>query len=216
MRKAIIFDVDGTLVDTNYLHAVTWWEAFRQHGRTVAMTDVHAAIGMTSDRLLARLVPDDRSDDDAVTAAHSALYGQYHSRLQAFPGAADLLRACRKGGADVVLATSASEHELSALRAALDADDAITAATSSADIERSKPAPDIVEAALAHTDAAADEAVFVGDAVWDVKAAARAGMPCVAVLSGGIPRADLEEAGAVAVYDDVAGLLAGLDESPLR
>ncbi|MBW8481719.1 HAD family hydrolase [Actinomadura parmotrematis] len=218
MRDAVIFDVDGTLVDTTYLHAVCWWEAFRQHDRHVPMADVHRAVGMGSDKLLDAVLPDDRdrADDDGMTSAHAVLYAQYHSRLRAFDGAADLLRACHGRGARTVLASSAAEEELRALRAALDADDAIDAATSSSDVKESKPAPDLVEAAVSRAGVDAGQAIFVGDAVWDVKAAARAGMPCVAVLSGGVPRADLEEAGAVAVYADVAALLADLDGSPLN
>lgn len=217
MTDAVIFDVDGTLVDTNYLHAVTWWEAFRQYGHPVDMAAVHRAIGMGSDKLLDRLLPDgrDRDGDDAMRAAHRALYAVFWPRLRAFAGAADLLRACAARGMTVVLASSADGSEMGALLAALDADDAITAATSSADAEQSKPAPDIVQVALERAGVAADGAVFVGDTVWDVHACRRAGLPCVAVLTGGIGPDELREAGAVAVYDGVADLLDHLDESPL-
>ena len=217
MADAVIFDVDGTLVDTNYLHAVTWWEACRQRGHDVPMARVHRAIGMGSDKLLDHLLPADRDTkaDDDLRAAHKALYGEYWARLRAFEGAADLLRACAKRGAKVVLASSASEREMKALRAALDAEDAIMAATSSADAEQSKPAPDIVEVALSRAGVRPEQAVFVGDTVWDVEACRRAGLPCVAVLTGGIGRQELVEAGAVAVYDSVAELLDKLDESPI-
>jgi phosphoglycolate phosphatase-like HAD superfamily hydrolase len=113
----------------------------------------------------------------------------------------------------VVLASSASEPEMKALRAALDADDAITAATSSDDVEQSKPAPDIVQVTLDRAGASPEQAVFVGDTVWDVKACEKAGVPCIAVLTGGISRHELTEAGAVAVYDSVADLLRRLDGS---
>jgi HAD superfamily hydrolase (TIGR01509 family) len=215
MADAVIFDVDGTLVDTNYLHAVCWWEACRQYGRHVNMTDVHHAIGMGSDKLLDHLLPDDRDADDDIRATHRALYGEYWTRLQAFEGAADLLRACASRGKTVVLASSASADELTALRATLDADDAITAATSSSEAGESKPAPDLVSIALDRADVPPDRAVFVGDTVWDVHACRKAGVPCVGVLTGGLSEAELRDAGAVAVYPSTAELLSGLDESPL-
>ena len=133
--------MDGTLVDTNYLHAVTWWQAFGQAGYQVPMADIHRAIGMGSDRLLDKLLPADRDQDaDAdVRAAHSTLYATYWSRLRPLAGAADLLRACKHRGLAVVLASSADEPEFKALRAALDAEDAIDAAISPAMSSRPSP-----------------------------------------------------------------------------
>ncbi|MFD0690646.1 HAD family hydrolase [Actinomadura fibrosa] len=218
MIDAVLFDVDGTLVDTNYLHATSWWQAFRQYGHTVPTASVHRAIGMGSDKLLDAVLPSgrDRSADDAISSAHGALYAQYWDRLAPFDGAADLLRACASRGARVILASSAAEPEMRALRAALGADDAIADATSASEVEESKPAPDLVELALRRAGVPADRAVFVGDTRWDVEAAARVGLPCVGVLSGGWARAELEEAGAAAVYDDVRALLDDLDASPLN
>ncbi len=206
---AVLFDVDGTLVDTNYLHAVTWWEAFAQAGHDVAMTDIHRAIGMGSDQLLDRLLPRDRDKDQdpAIRAAHSALYSTYWSRLRPLRGATDLLRACKKRGLTVVLASSADEPEFNALRAALDAEDAIDEATFSGDVEQSKPAPDLVQVALDKAGVTPDGAVFVGDTVWDVQASQKAGVRCVGFLSGGISRGELAEAGAAQVYDGPADLL---------
>jgi HAD superfamily hydrolase (TIGR01509 family) len=217
MADAVIFDVDGTLVDTNYLHAVCWWEAFRQKDHHVDMAEIHRAIGMGSDKLLDHLLPEDRDRDadDALADAHKALYAAYWTRLRAFDGAADLLRACADRGMTVILASSASSDELAALRAALDADDVITAATSSSDAEQSKPAPDIVGIALDRAGVEPGQAVFVGDSVWDVHACRKAGVTCVAVRSGGICAEDLREAGAVAVYDGVAELLRRIEDSPL-
>src|SRR5579875_1883059 len=125
--KAVLFDVDGTLVDTNYLHTVAWWEAFAQAGHDVAMAEIHRSIGQGSDRMLDELLPRDRDRDadSDITTAHSALYSVYWSRLRPLPGAAKLLRACHDQGLRVVLASSADPHELKVLRAALDADDAI-------------------------------------------------------------------------------------------
>jgi HAD superfamily hydrolase (TIGR01509 family) len=214
---AALFDVDGTLVDTNYLHTVTWWQAFGQAGHVVAMTDIHRAIGMGSDLMLDRLLPDgrDRAADADIRTSHSALYAAYWSRLRPLPQAAGLLRACRRRGLAVVLASSADEPEFGVLRAALDAEDAIDAATFSGDVEASKPAPDLVEVALDKAGVPAREAVFVGDTVWDVQASQKAGVPCIGLLSGGISRDELTTAGAAQVYTDPAELLAGLDGSLL-
>jgi HAD superfamily hydrolase (TIGR01509 family) len=214
---AVLFDVDGTLVDSNYLHAVCWWEAFTQAGHDVPMARIHRAIGMGSDQLLDALLPAvrDPDGDDGIRAAHGALYATYWSRQRPLPGAADLLRACKKRGLTVVLASSADALELAVLRAALDADDAIDEATSSADVERSKPAPDLVQVALDQARVPPDAAVFVGDTVWDVRACGKAGVPCIGLLSGGIGRAELLGAGAAEVYDGPKELLDALPLSIL-
>ena len=214
---AALFDVDGTLVDTNYLHAVTWWQAFAQAGHVVTMTDIHHLIGMGSGQMLDRLLPGDRDrDGDAVLrTSHTALYATYWSRLQPLPQAADLLRACQRRGLAVVLASSASEPELEALRAALNAEDAINATTFSGDVDASKPAPDLVEVALEKAGVAASNAVFVGDTIWDVQACQKAGVPCIGLLSGGISRDELLTAGAAQVYTGPAELLADLGSSLL-
>ncbi|HEY0696647.1 MAG TPA: HAD family hydrolase, partial [Micromonospora sp.] len=207
----------GTLVDTTYLHTVSWWQAFRQVGRDVPMATIHRAVGMGSDRILDHLLgPDrDRAADPALRAGHDSLFAQYWARLRPLPGAVDLLRACAGRGLRVVLATSASRPELAARRAARDAADAIAEVTSSADAEQSKPAPDILVAALARSGLQSGRVVFVGDSVWDVIAAARLGIGCVGLTCGGTSRAELTEAGAVAVFDDPADLLASLDRSPI-
>ncbi|MFC9931388.1 HAD family hydrolase [Streptomyces sp. NPDC127190] len=217
MNRAAVFDVDGTLVDTNHLHVVTWWEAFRQAGHDVPMHAVHRAVGLGSSDLVAHLLGDDRDKDaDAeLSAAHTALYGQYFDRLPALPKAGQLLRRLHGDGWTVVLATSASGAELGALRRAIGADDAIAATASADDVTEGKPAPEPVEHALELAGVPAGRAVFVGDTVWDMRAGSRAGVRCVGLLCGGIPRADLEEAGAEAVYGDPAELLERLDGSPL-
>ncbi|MFH9570992.1 HAD family hydrolase [Streptomyces sp. NPDC017230] len=216
MERAAVFDVDGTLVDTNHLHVATWWEAFRQAGHRVPMHAIHRAVGLASTDLIGHLLGEDRdTDQDArLSAAHKALYGQYYDRLPALPDAGELLRRLAGDGWKVVLATSAGGPELGALRRAIDADDAIDATASADDVAAGKPSPEPVEHALELAGVPAERAVFVGDTVWDMRAGSRAGVRCVAVLCGGLPRADLEEAGADAVYADPAGLLASLEESP--
>lgn len=214
---AVLFDVDGTLVDSNYLHAVCWWDAFIQAGHDVPMARIHRAIGMGSGQLLDALLPADRDrgGDEGMRASHSALYATYWSRQRPLRGAPELLRACKKSGLRVVLASSADAREFAALRAALDADDAIDAATSSADVERSKPAPDLVRVALDKAEVGPEAAVFVGDTVWDVQACRKAGVPCVGLLSGGISRGELLDAGAAEIYEGPAELLAALPQSIL-
>jgi HAD superfamily hydrolase (TIGR01509 family) len=210
--SGVLFDVDGTLVDTNYLHVVAWWRAFRAHGHDVSMKQLHGLVGQGSERLVTSVLG--RPDDDVV-AAHSDFYGPELHRLPAFPRAAELLRAVKVAGMTVVLATSASEKETEHLRRAIAADDVIDAVTHKDDADESKPDPDIVETALAKGGLTAEGAIFVGDTVWDVEAARRAGLACVCVLSGGIAETDLREAGAVAIYRDVAHLLDELPSSRL-
>ena len=214
-KRAAIFDVDGTLVDTNHLHVVTWWEAFRQGGHQVPMRDIHRAVGLGGGDLIEHLLGKDRDrdDDEQFVAAHHALYATYFERLPALAASGDLLRELAGQGWTIVLATSASGAELAALRRAIDADDVILGATSADDVSDGKPAPDPVQQARELAGVPSERAVFVGDTVWDMKAAVRDGVTPVALLSGGIPRADLETAGAHAVYRDPADLLERLDTS---
>ncbi|MCI3276746.1 HAD family hydrolase [Streptomyces cylindrosporus] len=218
MNRAAVFDVDGTLVDTNHLHVVTWWEAFRRAGHEVPTHAIHRAVGLGSDDLIEHLLGDRANlspgDAEELSTAHKVLYGQYFERLVPLPGAGSLLRRLADDGWTVVLATSASGDELSALRRAIDADEAIKGTASADDVDEGKPAPEPVERALELAGVPAERAVFVGDTVWDMRAGSRAGVPCVALLCGGIPRADLEEAGADAVFADPADLLGSLSRSP--
>src|SRR5947209_59822 len=212
MAMGVLFDVDGTLVDTNYLHVVAWWHAFRSQGHDVPMTALHRTVGQGSDQFVPSILG---HEDEQVANAHSDFYGPFKHQLRAFDGAADLLRTTKKAGLTVVLATSASEAEAAHLTAAIDADDAIDVVTTKADADASKPDPDIVQSALDKAELRPDDALFVGYTVWDVQAAGRAGLRCVCVLSGGISEAELRDAGAIAVYRDVAQLVAEFDDSPL-
>lgn len=215
--RGILFDVDGTLVDTTYLHAVCWWDALRANGHHVPMANIHHAIGMGGDELLDHLLGKDRDHDadDTLSDTHLALYQQYWQRLQALPGASDLLRRCKAAGLQVVLASSASQQELDALMAVLDADDAVDVGTTADDADSAKPAPDIVHAALERAGLDAADVVFVGDAVWDAAACEKAGVPFVGVTCGGTPEADLREAGAVEVWRDPADLVENFERSAL-
>jgi HAD superfamily hydrolase (TIGR01509 family) len=218
VASGVLLDVDGTLVDTTYLHAVTWWQALQQHHHDVAMARIHRAIGMGSDKILDEVLGSDRdkSDDDDIRAAHSALYAQYWDRLRPQPGATDLVRACARRGWTVGLASSAAPPEFAVLRRVLDVDDVIAGATNSGDADESKPDPDIVQAALDRTGLPPHRVLFVGDAVWDVYAAAKLDIPCIGLTCGGISAAELTDAGAVATYRDPADLHANLDRLPLR
>jgi len=208
----VLFDVDGTLVDTNYLHVVAWWHAFRSQGHDVPMTALHRTVGQGSDQFVPSILG---HEDEQVANAHSDFYGPFKHQLRAFDGAADLLRTTKKAGLTVVLATSASEAEAAHLTAAIDADDAIDVVTTKGDVDASKPDPDIVKTALDKAGLSAADAVFVGDTVWDVEAARKGGLDCVCVRSGGISASELRDAGAIAVYEDVADLLREFDSSPL-
>ncbi|MEV6329777.1 HAD family hydrolase [Streptomyces sp. NPDC051909] len=216
-RGAALFDVDGTLVDTNYLHTLTWWQALRRHGHDVPMSRIHRAIGMGADRLLDAVLGERRqhAEDSAIADSHAALYAAWYGNLRPFEGSTELLRAVAARGWRVVLASSASEEEVAAVRGLLDADEVIEAVTSSGDVDATKPAPDLVETALEAVGAESENAVFVGDTVWDVEAARRAGLPCIGLLTGGTTRAELEDAGAVLVCEDAMTLLRRIDTSPL-
>lgn len=212
-RGTILVDVDGTLVDTNYFHAVAWWRAFRDIGEDVAMSRIHPLIGMGSDQLVSRLIGRDSKE---ASDAHARRYEPFKEEITAFPKAADLLTELARRGARVVLATSSDEEDLKRLREAVGADDAIAGAVSKGDVDHSKPSPDIFEAALKRFDVDPARALVIGDTPWDVEAAAKLGLGTVCVLTGGATREQLEEAGAVAVYEDVAELLANLGTSPVN
>ena len=211
-RPSILVDVDGTLVDTNYFHTVAWWHAFQDISEDVPMSKIHPLIGMGSDQLVHRLIG---RESEESSDAHSEHYEPFKKHIKAFPQAGDLLRELAGRGGRVILATSSGEEDLERLREAIDAEDAIDDAVSKGDVSSSKPAPDIFEAALKKFDLDPGRTMVVGDTVWDVEAAGKLDLQVVCVLTGGSTRAQLEDAGAVTVYEDVADLLAKLDDSPL-
>jgi HAD superfamily hydrolase (TIGR01509 family) len=209
-RGGVLFDVDGTLLDTNYLHVVAWWEAFRERGHDVRCADIHRAIGLGSDELIQRVLG---KADPSVSDAHSRYYAPYLGRMRPLPGARELLITTAKLGLSVVVATSAKDDEVGLMLDALGAGGAISSVVSSADVERAKPDPGIVERALTESGTAPGEAVMVGDTIWDVIAARRAGVPCIGLLSGGIEAEQLRDAGAAEIYRNAAALLEDLDAS---
>ena len=216
-RHGVLFDVDGTLIDSSYIHTLAWWGAFRQYGHDVPMAAIHHFVGMGGARLVDNLLPPDRdrSEDDDVMASHGALYASHWPSLRAFAGAKELLEQCHSDGLAVALAFSARERDLQVMRSVLDADAFIDAATSSKDAEESKPAPDILAAALKALGIDAANAVYVGDAVWDMKAAAALDIPAIGVTCGGISATELRAAGAVEVYESPRHLLENLGSSAI-
>lgn len=215
-RAAVLFDVDGTLVDSNYLHVHAWYRAFTDVGLPVEAWHIHRSIGMDGSTLLATLAED--ADDDTrarIKDLHSRYYKETTSLLRPLPGARELLEAVEKLGLQVVLATSAPEDELATLREVLDSDHLVSAVTSSADVETAKPQPDIIKVALDRAGVDAAHAMFIGDAVWDVVACKRAGVGIIGLLSGGVSRGELEKAGAHQVFDDALDLCQHLDDTPI-
>ncbi|MDQ3897134.1 MAG: HAD family hydrolase [Actinomycetota bacterium] len=212
-RPAVLFDVDGTLLDTNYFHTVSWWQALQEVGEDIAMSRIHPLIGMGSDQLLEELLGEER---EGLSDVHAKYYKAFKNELHAFPGAADVLAAVAKRGVQVVLATSSKEEDLDKLLDALGAEDDVISDIVHGDmVGSSKPAPDIFAVAMEHLDLDAEQTMVVGDTPWDIEAAAKLGVKVVCVLTGGHTRETLDDAGAVAVYEDVAELLDGLDGSPL-
>lgn len=213
---AVLFDIDGTLADSNYAHIDAWWRAFRAVGESVDAWRVHRAIGMDSSMLLEELLPD-ASDEvrDTAKQFHTAFYSEHMPQLRLLPGARELLAGVAARGHAVVLATSAPQNELDRLLDLLDAGEWVSVVTSGEDVEQAKPDPGIVRIALERAGVDADHAVMVGDAMWDVESSGRVGVTCIGVMTGGIGGDELRGAGAAAVYDDAAALLADLDDSPI-
>jgi len=216
--KAIFFDIDGTLIDSNDMHVLAWEEAFAGIGRTFDRQIIHDQIGKGTDMLVPTLLPDlDEAAQETLGDAHGAVFkAKFLNEAKPFPSARDLLVHVHALGQRVVLASSASAGELDHYLDLLDVRGIVAATTSSEDVERTKPAPDIFTTALDKLSGVkADEAIVVGDTPYDMKAANRCGIAAVAVRSGKFSDDTLWNAGAVAIYDDVAAILAGYDDSLL-
>jgi HAD superfamily hydrolase (TIGR01509 family) len=210
--SALVLDVDGTLLDTNYLHVIAWWGAFRAAGHEVSGFDIHRAIGRGSSDLVETLLGE---PDDSVVDGHAARWAPLREQALPFHDVAALIRTCAERGTKVVYCTSGAPEDVEDFREKIGCDDVVAAVVHSGDVEHGKPEPDIVLAALAAVGVPPDRAVLVGDTVYDVRAATAAGVTVIALVCGGISEQELLEAGADAVYGNVSELLEDLDDSPL-
>jgi phosphoglycolate phosphatase-like HAD superfamily hydrolase len=214
-KPIAVLDVDGTLVDTNYHHAISWYRAFRAHGLTLPVWRIHRHIGMGGDHLVAALTGQRIEDrqGDSIRAAETALYADLIGEVEPFADARRLLELLAERGHRLVLASSGQRHDIEHYLDLLDASGLVEAWTSSADVERTKPDPDLVVTAVDKV--GGGEAVLVGDSTFDCEAAARAGVPAVAILTGGFSDQELRQAGAKAVFESLTELCRRLDETPL-
>ncbi|CAM2991503.1 HAD family hydrolase [Mycobacterium intermedium] len=216
LSPAVLFDVDGTLVDSNYLHVHAWQRAFAEVGIDVEAWRIHRCIGMDGSRLVKSLSGNASEDQrKRLKDLHSRYYKEAAPLLRPLPGARTLLQRVADLGFKVVLATSAPEDELSLLREVLDSEDLIAAVTSDEDVDTAKPKPDIIEVALRRAEVSAEHAVFVGDAVWDAEACVRAGVTSIGLLSGGVSRDELKTAGAAAIFENAGELAEHLAATPI-
>jgi HAD superfamily hydrolase (TIGR01509 family) len=207
VAKVVVLDVDGTLMDTNYLHVEAWARAFEEVGHRVPRVLLHRQIGKGSGLLIQEFVEDEETVEK-IEELHSELYGDLQKHGHPLPGAKELISSLRERGYEVWFVTSAKDEELEHHMEELEAEGGISGVVNSSAVDNPKPAPDIFELALERAGASPDETVAVGDAVWDVEAADAAGIRTVAVLTGGaFSEEELREAGAVAVYQDCAALL---------
>jgi HAD superfamily hydrolase (TIGR01509 family) len=208
MSNIAILDVDGTLVDTNYHHAIAWFRAFRRHDVTVQVWVVHRHIGMGGDQLVAAVAGDDVEErlGDEIREAEGELYRELIDEVQPMEGARTLIEDLKERDVAVVLASSAKEWEVEHYLELLDAEKIVDAWTTSADVEQTKPEPDLVQAALDKAGGRPEDAMLIGDTVWDVEAAHRAGVETLAVRTGGFSEQELREAGAKDVFTSVEEL----------
>ena len=215
MPPAAILDIDGTLVDTNFHHAIAWYRAFRQHGIVLPIWRIHRHIGMGGDQLVAALCDNQTEEEkgDDIRTAEKVLYTELIGEVEPLKGSRELIEDLKERGHAVVLASSAKEEEVDHYLDLLDARELADDWTTSADVEATKPEPDLVKAAMEK--AGNDDAVMVGDTTWDCEAAKRAGIQTVAVLTGGFSEAELRDAGAVTVFHSIEELRKALDDTPL-
>jgi len=211
-----ILDIDGTLVDTNYHHALAWYRALRSRGATVPMWRIHRHIGMGGDQIVTALAGEEFENEhgDAVRDAEKERYTDLIGEVQPLPGASELVATLKRQGHSVVLASSAKEEEVEHYVDLLDARELADSWTTSADVEATKPAPDLVQSALERGNGNGNGAVMVGDSTYDCEAAGRTGVPTIGVLTGGFSEQELRDAGAAAVFESPAELLERLDQTP--
>jgi HAD superfamily hydrolase (TIGR01549 family) len=209
-----IVDIDGTLVDTNYQHTIAWGRAFADHGVGVPLWRVHRHNGMGGDQLVAAVAGDGVEErlGDAIRESEGQRYGELIEEVRPLPGARDLLARLRRRDVPVMLASSAKADEVERYVRLLDAGELVDGWTSGADVDRTKPHPDLI-ATAAERLGSSRRLVVVGDTTWDAIAAADAGLPAIGVLSGGFGADELREAGCCAVYADARELAASLDEA---
>jgi HAD superfamily hydrolase (TIGR01509 family) len=200
----VILDIDGTLVDTNYHHAIAWHRALRAHRHTVQMWEVHRHIGMGGDQIVGALIGEEAAaqQGDEIRAAEAEAYAELIDEVEPMAGANELLQDLRSEGFASILASSAKQEEVEHYLDLLDARDLVDAWTTSAEVEKTKPAPDLVQVALEKAPSEGP-ALMIGDSVWDVKAASAAGVATLAVLTGGFSEAELRDAGAVEVVREI-------------
>ena len=217
MASTAILDIDGTLVDTNYQHAVAWYRAFRQNDIVLPVWRIHRHIGMGGDQVIAALTDEETDDEkgEDIRAAEKALYMAMIEEVEPFQGARELIKRLKDAGKTVVMASSAKDTEVDHYLDLLDARELADDWTTSADVEATKPEPDLVRAALDKGDTEASDAVMLGDTPWDCEAAKRAGVATVALLTGGFSEQELTDAGAVAVFESISELLERVGETPL-
>jgi HAD superfamily hydrolase (TIGR01509 family) len=215
MPPAAILDVDGTLVDTNYHHAIAWYRAFRRHHVTVPIWRIHRHIGMGGDQLVAAVSNQDVEEEqgDSIRAAEHDLYMALIEETAPFAGARELLRGLKQRGHMLMLASSAKPDEVEHYLDLLDARELADGWTTAGDVAATKPEPDLVLAAMEK--AGSDQAVLIGDSTWDCEAAERAGLPTIAILTGGFSEQELRDAGAVVVFDSLQTLHEQLEDTPL-
>src|ERR671921_1312546 len=207
MVRLVVLDVDGTLMDTNYLHTEAWARAFEEVGHRVPRVRLHKEVGKGAGLLIHEFVDDEETVEE-IQNLHSEFYGELQEYGHPLPGAKELISSLKERGYEVWFVTSAKDEELEHHMQELEAEGNIDGVVNSSAVDNPKPAPDIFEETLRRAGATADETVAVGDALWDVEAAREAGIRPVAVLAGGAYHNEaLEEAGAVAVYEDCAALL---------
>jgi HAD superfamily hydrolase (TIGR01549 family) len=211
MTMIAILDIDGTLVDTNYQHAIAWYQAFRQSGIVVPVWRIHRHVGMGGDQIIEALCGAETEEDlgDDIRTAERALFMSMIEAVEPLPEARALIEKFVDKGHEVVLASSAKEDEVDHYLELLDARDLVSAWTTSADVKETKPAPDLVTAALEKANDSTS--LLIGDTPWDVQAARRAGVGTVAVLTGGFSEAELRDAGAIGVYDSLQSLIDDFD-----